>query len=290
MCRLAAFPPGYTKEGANKIMEAYGASNRDGVGIAYAKDGELVVKKWPSSWEALEKRKVDVFAHMPCNSWTIAHVRAATHGEVTVDNTHPFIKGDWAVCHNGIYSGHRVAKALLMEMDETFVGQTDSEVGASLIAKFGPKRFLRFTSSHDGTWLALNKDGTLYVMVAGGACDIFKMKGSKGKVVVASALTNEGVKSVAEGWIRFNAKGRMRNGKYKFEKPYSYAGAGAGYGYSSYPSGGYERQVNSVRSGGAFRPAWEKDWEKKWGKKVTRTGPVTQEELARMEGELFPYD
>jgi hypothetical protein len=85
MCRLAAFPPGYTKESAFKLMAQYGEYNRDGVGIAYAKDGELVVKKWADSWESLEKKGVDIFAHMPHAGWTIAHVRAATHGERTPD-------------------------------------------------------------------------------------------------------------------------------------------------------------------------------------------------------------
>jgi glutamine phosphoribosylpyrophosphate amidotransferase len=265
MCRLAAFPPGYTKEAANKIMSVYGSSNRDGVGIAYAKDGELVVKKWAASWESLEARKVDVFAHMPCGSWTIAHVRVATHGDVTIVNTHPFVKGDWAICHNGIFSGHHVAKALLMEMGATFEGQTDSEVGAELINRFGPKRFLRFAGSHDGTWLALNKSGELYAIVSGGACDVVKIKGSKGKVVIASALTNEGVKSIEKGWMRLNHKGKIRGGKYTFETAYR--------GYTSYPRGAYEFQASQ---GGKD---WEKQWEKQWGRRVTRTGPVTQAEL-----------
>ena len=281
MCRLAAFPPGYTKEGANKIMAAYGSSNRDGVGIAYAKDGELVVKKWANSWDFLESKKVDVFAHMPCSSWTIAHVRAATHGEVTVDNTHPFVKGDWAVVHNGIYGGHNVARALLTEMGSTFQGQTDSEVGAELINRFGPKRFLMFTGSHDGTWLALNKSGELYVVVAGGACDIFKLKGSKGKVVVASALTNDGVKSVDSGWIRLNHKGKIRGGKYKLEASYA--------GYSSYPSAGYQYQ--SYQNGDTpDQKKWEKKWEKKWGKKVTRVGPLTPEEHMLQSRSFMDYD
>lgn len=294
MCRLAAFPPGYSKEGAMKIMSSYGLGNRDGVGLAYAKDGHLVIKKWPTAWDTLEKQKVDVFAHMPCSSWTIAHVRAATHGEKTVANTHPFVRGDWAVVHNGIYSGHSLARALLLEMGSTFEGQTDSEVGAELINRFGPKRFLRFATSHDGTWLALNKNGELYAVVAGGACDLFKV--SKRKMLVASSLVNKEARSVDEGWIRFSASGKIRGGQYKMRKPYEYSSSSYSPVTTPYPYGGScgsefgghgawrgprDQFRGKGSESGRRQAAWEKEWEAKWGKKVTRLGTTEYAQLAR---------
>jgi hypothetical protein len=252
MCRLAAFPPGFDKEDAIKMMATYGEYNKDGVGIAYVKDGEIVVKKWASSWESLEKNKVDVFAHMPYDGWTIAHVRAATHGLKTMVNTHPFIKGDWAVCHNGIYSGHRVARALLSETGSIFTGETDSEAGAELINKFGPKRFPAFAGEHDGTWLALNKNGELYVVVTGGACDISKIPGTKGQILVASSMTGDNVKTVESGWLRFGSNGRLKNGKYKIEKAYSYTPSSFGRTWT-------RQDKESLRK----QTAYEKEWDKK---------------------------
>lgn len=221
MCRLAAFPPGFSKEDAIEMMATYGEYNKDGVGIAFVKDGEIVVKKWASSWEGLTKSKVDVFAHMPYDGWTIAHVRAATHGAKVPVNTHPFVKGDWAICHNGIYSGHQVARALLSEMGSEFLGETDSEVGAELINKFSPKRFPRFAGEHDGTWLALNKNGELHVIVTGGACDISKISGTRGQILIASSMTGDNVKTVESGWMRFTPSGHLKGGKYKMEKAFT---------------------------------------------------------------------
>ena len=180
MCRLAAFPPNTSRTEAIEILLEMQGCNLDGVGSVYVnKGGEFVVDKYPCSLSSLlrkqskELKKGEGFlSHMPHDGWTVAHLRAASHGGNTFENTHPFITadGNYAVVHNGIWSDYRIAK-LCLEKSIEFKGQTDSEVAANLISLVGPERFSA-AIDFGGVYLALQKDGQLWVIKTSGQLEL----------------------------------------------------------------------------------------------------------------------
>ena len=146
---------------------------------------------------------------MPYNGWTIAHLRAASHGPVAMENTHPFEIGRWAICHNGIWSDYDVAKLALSHYVK-FQGETDSEVAAHLINNLGPKKFAT-SIDRGGVYLALNLDGSLWVMKTSGELVLNTLKDNQ--VLIASELDKEIYPEHADakdGWYHFDSTGKYK--------------------------------------------------------------------------------
>lgn len=213
MCRLAAFAPSFPKQEAEKILFDFAKGNTDGVGSVHIKKGEFVVNKWPFSIYKVIRKNLPLLDHMPYPGWTLVHLRSASHGANTYNNTHPFIKGNWAFCHNGIWRDYSIVKAAYSRMFN-FKGDTDSEVAAQLFTSAGPRNFIRAVKD-GGVYLALHKTGKLYAIctLLG---DLEFTKTPHG-IVIASTLPPGYTKvtTIGEGWIKFNSRGKIDKKDFK---------------------------------------------------------------------------
>lgn len=105
MC-LAIYKPAGKRIPVEYLRNAL-ADNPHGLGVAAARDGQLIVYRG-FSFERL-RRKLAKLTDCPC----IVHFRLATHGKINFVNCHPFAfgRGEFAIVHNGILA-HRTTRRL----------------------------------------------------------------------------------------------------------------------------------------------------------------------------------
>ncbi len=108
-----------------KILEYRGY---DSWGIAVKKDNQLVVDKHVGK---IGSARVT----LPKSNLAIGHTRWATHGGVTVANSHPHLdcRKEIAVVHNGIVENYVELKNSLIKKGHKFISETDTEVISHLI-------------------------------------------------------------------------------------------------------------------------------------------------------------
>ena len=253
MCRIAAFPPNFPRIEALEILANFENRNTDGTGSAYMKEGKFVVDRWPKPFSWVIKNK-PFLSHMPYDGWTIAHLRAGSHGDNKKENTHPFIVGNWAFIHNGIWSEYKLVK-LVLSKQVKFEGDTDSEVAAHLWNIVGPKVFVE-NIDFGGVFMALKRNGELWVAKTSGDLEIKALKHER--ILLASEFDREKYDFTVEalqGWYHFNAEGKYvshKENKSSWVRGYPYRGSGVGRAFYG-PSGFTQLSRCEASSGVGFR-------------------------------------
>lgn len=115
------------------IADKSGEPNPDGWGIAWYGDerAEPYVIKEPVP--ANESPLFERIAHEVNACVALAHVRRSSGTPRLNTNTHPFVAGRWAFCHNGRCPGRYLADRLLPTFREALEGENDSEIYFALL-------------------------------------------------------------------------------------------------------------------------------------------------------------
>lgn len=136
MCRLFGFKSAVVSRAHRSLVEAENALSQqarhhpDGWGIGYFHGGEAFVLK--SAGGAAENESFRRASERLASHTFVVHVRRATVGSVSPQNTHPFRHGKWLFAHNGtLYGFDRLRDRLHARMPATLrervLGTTDTE-------------------------------------------------------------------------------------------------------------------------------------------------------------------
>ena len=150
--------------------------NREGWGIGWWEDGSPQIRKEPvpAHESEMAARLAD---NPPLSNTFIVHVRAATVGEISVENTHPFagraLGRDWVFAHNGTVQerdrldtgglrqegetdSEQAFHHLLTKLDSLSGDSADDEIAACILG------IGRELSEHDSRVNFLLSDGTTF--------------------------------------------------------------------------------------------------------------------------------
>jgi predicted glutamine amidotransferase len=139
MCRLfgqhahPGFDPSAPLISADNALRFQSHKHPHGWGIGWYVDGTPAIRRG-----VLPAHADDAFARAAAEARSavvLAHVRDASVGAVTAENTHPFVHGPWLFAHNGTVARykkvHAVRDEILAEIDPdlraALAGETDSE-------------------------------------------------------------------------------------------------------------------------------------------------------------------
>ena len=117
---------------AENALQAQSRGHPHGWGIAYYLAGEFEPRQVKSIESAFTDERFQRVSEFLTSHAVVAHVRKATVGELSLENTHPFHWNGWTFCHNGtIFGFDRMRERVLERIDPRFRefihGSTDSE-------------------------------------------------------------------------------------------------------------------------------------------------------------------
>ncbi|ARG97043.1 class II glutamine amidotransferase [Legionella micdadei] len=116
--------------------------NGDGFGISwYVKQLDEYPGVFKSIQPAWNDSNLETLSTKIFSGCILAHVRAASRGDVNIFNTHPFIYKEYCFMHNGIINGfdklrRQVTNQLSDEIYHWIKGQTDSELFFAVFLDF----------------------------------------------------------------------------------------------------------------------------------------------------------
>ena len=111
-------------------VDHVGLDHTDGWGIAAYHDGQPEVYRKTTA--AYKDGHFSTTAESIYSTAIVAHVRRATVGKGSIDNTHPFVSGQWTFAHNGTLTGFDKFRSQLeqethSQWQSQRTGETDSE-------------------------------------------------------------------------------------------------------------------------------------------------------------------
>ena len=138
MCRMFAFMSRVSLKvqrslvKAENALQAQSRGHPHGWGIAYYLAGESTPRQVKSIEAAFTDERFQRVSEFLTSHAVVAHVRKATVGDLSIENTHPFFDQGWTFCHNGTIFGFRDIEAEVRErIHPRFLprisGTTDSE-------------------------------------------------------------------------------------------------------------------------------------------------------------------
>jgi predicted glutamine amidotransferase len=140
MCRLFGLAAGtvpvrvtFWLLDAPDSLEVQSHRNADGSGIGYYADGAPVVDKQPEP--AFDDEEFAHEARKAESAAFVAHVRWASTGGRTLQNTHPFVMDGRIMAHNGGFGDLPLLEERLGSYTKLILGDTDSERYFALITR-----------------------------------------------------------------------------------------------------------------------------------------------------------
>ncbi len=210
MCRQIAICPGTTRAEALDILQDMQGGNKDGIGSVYLNsNNKFVIEKYPESLSEILLKKKTFLNCLPHKGWVLVHERAASCGSVNYFNSHPFVVGEWAACHNGTMISDSKLIKLCIGDKCTIKGTTDSEIAINLINIIGPEKFTEGIS-YGGVFLCLNRDGSLHVAKTSG--DMVRDPRENETWLLSSELDRQcypDQKYIQNGYYKYNAEGKL---------------------------------------------------------------------------------